>query len=52
MHSKHIMCFAYMANTILPTMKSTTTLFQIHEIAHSNYIGFVLLAPMFTNQRP
>ena len=52
-HSKHIMQSAYMANTSLPMIKSTTILHsQIHEIAHTNYIGFVLLAQMYIDQRP
>jgi len=51
-HSKDILYFAHSANTH-STIKSTTILyFQIHKIAHSNYIGFVLLASMYSNQRP
>jgi hypothetical protein len=52
LHSKHVLCSAHAANT-LPTIKSTTTLHsQIHEIVHSNYIGFVLGASMYSNEKP
>jgi hypothetical protein len=44
------MHYDHVANT-LSTMKSTTTLHsQIHEIAHSNYIGFMLLASMYNTK--
>ena len=49
---RRVLHYDCVTNTLF-TMKSTTILYsQIHEIAHSNYIGFVLLASTYNNQRP
>ena len=51
-HTKLVMCFAHMADTP-STIKSIITLHsQVHKIAHSNYIVFVLFALMYSVQRP
>ena len=50
LHSNYVMHKAHMA-TLFPQLNSQLhDALKIHEIAHSNYIGFVLFAMMNNNQ--